>query len=411
MPMRLLLRLTKSFIPNGSLSLQKRKMNKLDILLKEINAAALDKKLLKITLGNKRNKTADVKNVFIKPVIIKDSLMLSFVYRHPTQDITKNFSIEEGITSIKNILAESFFNADVYNTTNTIYYSIDKTGKEKMVTKAIETITNVPQLLHDKTKQRIIQANAFYLKELGITTNEGNVKKEMQHKYKQINRYVEIIEGILKETELPDNFSVVDMGSGKGYLTFALYDFLQQKNMAAKVQGIELRDDLVIKCNNIAQHGKYNGLSFIKGSIQETAIENVDMLIALHACDTATDDAIMKGIEAKAKFIICAPCCHKQIRKQMSPTNALKQITKHGILLERQAEMVTDTIRALILEAHGYKTKVFDFIEEEDTPKNVMIVGTRATASENTFTENMEKVKALKELFGIQEHYLETLFK
>ena len=107
------------------------------------------------------------------------------------------------------------------------------------------------------------------------------------------------------------------------------------------------------------------------------------MLIALHACDTATDDAIAKGIKANAKYIICAPCCHKQIRKQMAPTNALKLITKHGILLERQAEMVTDTIRALVLEAYGYKTKVFDFIEEEDTPKNVLIVGTKSNFSEN----------------------------
>jgi tRNA A58 N-methylase Trm61 len=384
-------------------------MDKLDILLKDIAEKATNKTLLKITLGNKRNKTTDVKNVFVKPVIIKENLMLSFVYRLPTQDITKNFSVQDGIQTINNLLADSFFNADVYSSTSTIYFTSDKNNKQKLVTKMIAAVIAEPKLLHDKTKQRIIASNAFYLKELGVTSADGHVKKEMQHKYKQINRYVEIIEGILKETDLTQPLSVVDMGSGKGYLTFALYDFLQQKNSHATVQGVELRDDLVIKCNNIAQQGKYKGLTFIKGSIQETALDAVDMLIALHACDTATDDAILKGIKAGAKFIICAPCCHKQIRKQMAPTNALKQITKHGILLERQAEMVTDTIRALILEAHGYKTKVFDFIEEEDTPKNVMIVGIKATISENIFTENMEKVKALKELFGIKEHYLETL--
>ena len=231
----------------------------------------------------------------------------------------------------------------------------------------------------------------------------------MQHKYKQINRYVEIIEGILKDNKLTDDFSVVDMGSGKGYLTFALYDFLQQQNKTVKITGVELRPDLIVKCNNIAKQSNFTNLHFVEGSIQETALEKVDMLIALHACDTATDDAIIKGIKANATYIICAPCCHKQIRKQMSPTNALNHITKHGILLERQAEMVTDTIRALILEAHGYSTKVFDFIEEEDTPKNVMIVGTKNKKTADTFTENMEKVKALKDLFGIGEHYLETL--
>ena len=201
------------------------------------------------------------------------------------------------------------------------------------------------------------------------------------------------------------------MGSGKGYLTFALYDYLQTKNKEIKVTGIELREDLVLKCNTIAEQSLYTGLHFTKGSIQQTDLPFVDMLIALHACDTATDDAIAKGIKANATFIICAPCCHKQIRRQMAPTNALQYITKHGILMERQAEMVTDTIRALMLEAHGYKTKVFDFIEEEDTPKNVLIVGTKSNFSQKIFDENILKIKELKTLFGIKEHYLETIIE
>ena len=132
------------------------------------------------------------------------------------------------------------------------------------------------------------------------------------------------------------------------------------------------------------------------------------MLIALHACDTATDDAIFKGIVANAKVIIVAPCCHKQIRKQMKPVNVLAAITRHGILLERQAEMVTDTIRALLLEANGYKTKVFEFINTEHTPKNVMIVGVQSGSGQNK-NEIFDKIKALKSLFNIQEHYLEKL--
>ena len=263
--------------------------------------------------------------------------------------------------------------------------------------------------MHDKQKNRLVKTDAVYLKELGVTNAEGNLKKEMQHKYKQINRYVEIIEGILKDTVIENNFSIVDMGSGKGYLTFALYDYLQTKKKEVKVTGIELREDLVLKCNKIAEQSNYKGLQFTKGSIQQTDLPFVDMLIALHACDTATDDAIAKGIKAAAKFIICAPCCHKQIRRQMAPTNALQYITKHGILMERQAEMVTDTIRALMLEAHGYKTKVFDFIEEEDTPKNVLIVGTKSNFSQKIFDENILKIKELKTLFGIKEHYLETV--
>ena len=384
-------------------------MDKLKALLQMIAAAAKDTSLIKATLGNKRPGGGDAKNIYIKPVVIKNELMLSFVYRNPTNDITKNFSPDQATAEIEKLLKESFFNADIFTTVETAYFSSDKSGKEKLVLKTAEENNIVPLLSHDKEKKRLINADALYLKELGITTADGKVKKEMQHKYKQINRYVEIIDGILKDEKLPENFTVADMGSGKGYLTFALYDHLQQKQMHATVSGIELRDDLVEKCNRIAALSNFKGLHFTKGSIQETPLAAVDMLIALHACDTATDDAIAKGIKANAQLIICAPCCHKQIRKQMAPDNALRNITKHGILLERQAEMVTDTIRALLLEAHGYKTKVFEFIEEEDTPKNVLIVGVKGKQSEITMNENFEKVKALKDLFGIKQHYLETL--
>ena len=386
-------------------------MNKLESFLQTIISAADNATLLKITIGNKKDKSSVLKNVFIKPVLIKEKYLLSFVYRNLTNDITKNFDLPDCINQIKNLLKESFFNADVYTTAETVYYTVTEEGKEKIVTKTSKAKVTVGVLTHDKQKNRLIPTNSFYLKELGLTNAEGNLKKEMQHKYKQINRYVEIIEGILKDTKIENNFSIVDMGSGKGYLTFALYDYLQTKNKEIKVTGIELREDLVLKCNTIAEQSLYTGLHFTKGSIQQTDLPFVDMLIALHACDTATDDAIAKGIKANATFIICAPCCHKQIRRQMAPTNALQYITKHGILMERQAEMVTDTIRALMLEAHGYKTKVFDFIEEEDTPKNVLIVGTKSNFSQKIFDENILKIKELKTLFGIKEHYLETIIE
>jgi hypothetical protein len=385
-------------------------MNKIDEFIEHIQITFTERKFIKITIGNLREKKSYLKNIFIKPVVIKEEDLLSFIYRYVDKDVTKNFPLSESITTIKKSLKDFFYNAELYTNTENIYYTQDaKTNKEKLVVKVLEKEI-VPKIIsHDKQKNRLLNTNAVYLKELGITSTEGNIKAAMQHKFKQINRYVEIIDGIIKETPLHKKFSVADMGSGKGYLTFALYDFLQQKNVDVKITGIELREDLVTKCNNIAALSKFDGLSFIKGSIQEIHSTDIDMLIALHACDTATDDAIAKGIKAAATFIICAPCCHKQIRKQMAPSNALQYITKHGILLERQAEMVTDTIRALILEAHGYKTKVFDFIEEEDTPKNVLIVGRFSSYSQNIFEENMKKVNELKAMFGIKEHYLETV--
>ncbi len=385
-------------------------MTKLDEMLNHIATAFTQKTLLKITIGNLREKKSYLKNIFIKSVVIKDVTMLSFVYRHTDKDVTKNFLLAEAIETIKKMLQDFFYNAELYTTSHTIYFTEDaKTQKQKIVSKTLTIPLASTTTSHDKQKNRLIKHDAFYLKALGVTTTEGKVKAEMQHKFKQINRYVEIIEGILKDTEIKDDFTVVDMGSGKGYLTFALHGFLQEKNTAIKVSGIELREELVTKCNDIATQANYQGIEFKKGSIHDWDMNHADMLIALHACDTATDDAIAKGILAQATHIICAPCCHKQIRKQMAPKNALQSITKHGILLERQAEMVTDTIRALILESHGYKTKVFDFIEEENTPKNVLIVGKRTKSTVKDYQDNVQKISELKKLFGIKEHYLETL--
>lgn len=384
-------------------------MTKGDEFLQIFTSALIDNQPHKISIGNKRNKTDELQNVFIKPVLIQNNLQVSFVYRYATKDVTQNYEASKAVNLLRILLQRNFFNADLFTQSHTFYYTVGTDGKEKLIKKSMAVIPSAPVLTHDKQKNRIINSDAFYLKQLGITGAEGRVKKEMQHKFKQINRYVEIIEGILKNTEIKNGFKVVDMGSGKGYLTFALYDYLQNNYAGAEVLGVEMRDDLVEKCNHIAETAGYDKLGFKKGTIADAELTGADMLIALHACDTATDDAIAKGIKAGAKIIICAPCCHKQIRKQIAPVNALQHITKHGILSERQAEMVTDTIRALILEAYGYKTKVFDFIEEEHTPKNVLIVGIRRAASEQLFAENIQKVQAVKDLFGIKKHYLEGL--
>jgi Methyltransferase domain len=140
-------------------------------------------------------------------------------------------------------------------------------------------------------------------------------------------------------------------------------------------------------------------------------LEKIDILIALHACDTATDDAIFRGINLGASLIVCAPCCHKQIRKEFHITNQLKGVLKHGILEERQAEIITDGIRALMMEANGYKTKVFEFISTEHTPKNVMIVGRKTPVKPSVREKSLENIRAIKEFFGIQRHYLEVLFE
>ncbi len=201
------------------------------------------------------------------------------------------------------------------------------------------------------------------------------------------------------------------MGSGKGYLTFALYDFLKNSlNLQTQITGIEFREELVEKSNTLAKKAGFNNLKFKQGSIEQSEIGQIDVLIALHACDTATDEAIYKGIKSDASLIIVAPCCQKQIRKQFDVQNEMASIVKHGILKEQQAVIITDGIRALILEAFGYKTKVFEFISTEHTPKNTMIVGTKHNNKINK-VEILEKVNAIKKLFGIEYHHLEKLLK
>lgn len=387
--------------------------DQLTTLLQHLRVSLENQSLIKITLGNKKEKTAELKNVFIKPVMVKNGLKLSFVYRYPTKDITKNFDAKESIILIEKMLDEDFLNADLFTVDKDHYYSVQKNDIAKIITKPATLSKSALTNQHDKEKVRIVNAaTSSYLKELGITTAEGLVKKEKQDKYKQINKYIEIIDGIIKDLQFKESLSVVDMGSGSGYLTFALYDYLVNvKHLTTNITGIELREELVKKCNTIAANAKYTNLLFKAGTIQNSVIDQTDILIALHACDTATDEAIFSGIKAHAKVIICAPCCHKQIRKQMMPAEALKGITKHGILLERQAEITTDAIRALLMEAHGYKTKVFEFIATEHTPKNVLIVGVRSAEHENIQTAFIEKASALKNIFGIENHHLETLLK
>jgi SAM-dependent methyltransferase len=261
----------------------------------------------------------------------------------------------------------------------------------------------------------ILAKDNLYLHELGLTDEQGTVFKNAQDKYKQINQYIEILSSLIKELPQGTIKNVVDMGSGKGYLTFALYDYLLNHQQKANVVGVEFRKDLVDLCNKIAVNAKFEQLSFVEGTIESYDTEAIDLLIALHACDTATDDAIYKGIMANASLIVVAPCCHKQIRREIEKgkaQNELNFLTKHGIFLERQAEMVTDGLRALMLEYFGYKTKVFEFVSDVHTPKNVLVVGIKnkdkGTKSKD---EILQKIKDTKAYFGIGYHHLERLLE
>lgn len=381
-----------------------------------LNASIANNSFIKLSLGNYQGNDAALKNLYVRKIKIKRADMLSFNYRYKTRDIFKNFAIEDGVGKVIQYISNDFKVCTLFTTDEETI--IEHNKREELLIRSKRNVKAMQvSTMHDKEKKRIINSTGnTYLHALKITDAEGNVFKNAQDKYKQINQYIEILSSLIKE--LPDGAinNVVDMGSGKGYLTFALYDYLQQQlNLKTKVTGIEYREDLVNLCNTIAVESKFDQLHFVQGTIEDYKVEEINLLIALHACDTATDDAIYKGIKAGAELIVVAPCCHKQIRREIEKhkiKNELAFLTKYGIFLERQAEMVTDGIRALILEYFGYKTKVFEFISDAHTPKNVLVVGIKSKGHGAKGREELlQKIKDTKTYFGIGYHHLERLME
>jgi hypothetical protein len=366
----------------------------------------------KVSLGNYKGELIELKNISVKIIDLKKGTHLSFTFRYKTRDEVKNYTINEGISEIENFLTTGFLAANLF-TTNADY-NFEKINTVRWrLRKLPATIKEAPSKIHDIKKQRIIDTHAKpYLVKLNVTDATGHVLKHAQDKYRQINHYVEILRPLFEAIPTETPLKIVDMGSGKGYLTFAIYDYLKyilKRNVY--VVGVEIRNDLVSFCNTLASENKFNGLSFSKGTIQDYSDTNFNSIIALHACDTATDDAIARGIHNQAELIVVAPCCHKQIRNEMGKTNinnTMQSLLAHGIFMERQAEMVTDTLRSLYLELHNYKTKVFEFVTDVHTPKNIMITAIKRKQAIDT-TNIQKQINELKTFFGIQTHYLETL--
>lgn len=391
---------------------------KIDEFNQYVRQSLKDETFLKLSVGDYQGTVEELKKLYAKKILIKKVEHLSFVYRYKTKDITKNYSLEESVFIIDDLIDLDNFRYGHLCTTEFDVKILFLRNGEFKVRKEKSSVRKPPSLQHDKVKNRKIKTKGqHYLRELNITDKDGNVYKSGQDKYKQINHYIEILSSLLDKLPKRPMTNIVDMGAGKGYLTFALYDYLNNIiQTPAHVTGVEYRKDLVKLCNEIAERSNFEYLQFKEGTIENyISEEEIHVLIALHACDTATDEAIYKGITGNADLIVVAPCCHKQIRREIEKNkqkNELDFLTKHGIFLERQAEMVTDGIRALVLEYFGYSTKVFEFVSDAHTPKNVLIVGEKKTnISQERKEIVLEKIKSSKSFFGIKEHYLEGLMK
>lgn len=374
--------------------------------LEALNNSFEDRSFIKMTFS-KVQKDVDLKAIYVRLIKIKNDFKFSCTYRFKDRDEVKNHSWEEINDLIRSIFPRLFKTVTLFLKEKDLTLMVNNKFKVRLLSKKATMLAS-KEFDHDRQKLYPIAEDAPFLELMHVTTN-GRVRKGSMDKYKQINHFISIIAEVFKAVDPVKPFQVADMGAGKGYLTFALYQYLKSKGFEAlNIKGFELRASLTDQCNEWAAQLGYQHLSFEAQDIQSLEASSLDCLIALHACDIATDIAIAKGIRSKAKFILTAPCCHKQLRRSMQADQGFRMLTKHGILAENQAELLTDGIRALVLEAFGYKTKVIEFIPSEHTPKNKMIIGIRKEQKNEAYPIDIyiNEIKTLKDSFGFDRHFL-----
>jgi hypothetical protein len=360
--------------------------------------------------------------VVVRPLQLKGQACLSFVTSHATRDITKNLPVAEARALLQTLVGAAFRNTHLLTPGEEAQLVFGKRGTAALnVTKSGEAEAGVQAPAaasgHDREKQRWIDIHQPFLTALGVTTPQHQLVPAMARKWRQINKFVEVFAHALQGSRLADAkvVTVADFGAGRGYLTFAIHDWLRHAHgVDGQVTGVELRPDLVAEAQATIARLGLTGLSFEAGDVRTFAPgalgEKIDVMIALHACDTATDHAIHLGLKAGADIILCSPCCHKQIRPQLLSPHPLRPVFQHGIHAEQQAEMLTDSLRALLLEASGYDTQVFEFIALEHTRKNKMILAVKRKTLRREDAA-LAQVAELKRYFGIREQALETLLQ
>lgn len=377
-----------------------------------LTTSFVEKRVIKLLLSKYRGQDKTLNRLSIRPVTVQQQDLLSFVYEHQTNHITKNYHYDDAVQEIKALLGDDFKSAYLTLADAEVQLEFSKKGKLKITQHKAKQNNKVVEQ-HNRQKKRFVDINRPFLTALKVTDQQHKLIPNMSNKWKQINKFVEIFSQALQSAPVSKQkpLNVVDFGSGKGYLTFAIHDYLRFTiNNPAQVTGVELRQALADLCNNTAASLNHQGLNFVCGDVRTHAPAQTDVMIALHACDIATDYAIHYGIRANASIIMCSPCCHKQIRPQMKSPELVQPMLKYGVHLGQQAEMVTDSLRALFLEANGYKTKVFEFISTEHTNKNKMILAVKSSQQDSQQQDKiLQQIDEIKNYYGIQEHCLETL--
>jgi SAM-dependent methyltransferase len=382
-----------------------------DTFMALLDSALANGAFAKLVLAKPRKGAGDLVRVSARPVMLRGEAQLSIVHTHSTRDITKNASFADGVGLVRALIESTFDHAHLFTGTEEIQLLASRKGKRTLLRG--KASHSAAPAAHDREKHRFLDLDRAFLAELGVTDAQHRLVPAMARKWKQINKFIEVLDHALAETTLKSaaRLDVVDFGSGKGYLTFAMHDYLRATlGLPAQVAGVELRPDMVALCNGAVQRLDLAGLRFEEGDVRSVVPPKIDVMIALHACDTATDYAIHTGVRAGAQIIMCSPCCHKELRPQLLSPHPLRPILKHGVHLGQQAEMLTDGLRAMLLEACGYDTQVFEFISLEHTNKNKMILAVKR-AQATPADEVWREIDAVKGHYGIRDQCLETLLK
>ena len=368
----------------------------------------------RLLLAGYRGPEPDLKRVTVRAITLRGAPHLSFVYSHERRDETRNLPLPEALRQLRTLLGRDFANAHLDTPQQELQLAYSRKGRASLRIGRRETAADAaPDAAHNRDKQRLLSLDRPFLAALGVADAQQRLVPAMARKWKQINKFLEILDAALAASPLAaqQRIEVLDFGSGKGYLTFALHDHLRHAlGRDAHVTGVELRADMVSLCNGIAARLGLRGLTFEQGDVASSAPRPVDVMIALHACDTATDHAIHMGIRGGAAIICCAPCCHKQLRPQLLQPHPLRPILQHGVHLGQEAEMLTDSLRALLLDACGYDTQVFEFVSLEHTAKNKMVLAVKREQPRDR-GPLLAQLQEVKDFYGIREQCLETLLK
>lgn len=379
-------------------------MEELKKIIGEITAS----KVIKIVLSNKKNKDYDFNKIVFSLKENKNGEFYQIEKYTDKQVFHENIDFEDLEEMVNEYIEDNYKQLGAWTDEYTFDVKISKKGKVLLNKRKSDNKALVKKS-HNKEKNYILKEGMIIepLIDLGVFTKEGKVVKAKYDKYKQINRFIELIDDEVKNKDLKE-LTILDFGCGKSYLTFVVYYYFAKiKNIDVKIIGLDLKADVIKKCNDIAKRYKYENLHFELGDINGFKYNNkVDMVITLHACDTATDFALYNAIKWNTNMIFSVPCCQHEFNKQIE-SDELSILTKYGIVQERVAALMTDAVRANLLEAIGYKTQLLEFIDIAHSPKNILIRASKGKVSKEKREKALNEVKSLMSKFNLEP----TLFK